>query len=164
MAPRRRTFNILSAVVLLLTIVLAVPSPTIAQADKDQCKRGGWMELSPDGVTLFRNQGQCVSHVVHGGELLAIASLQVTWNRDGTAPVFGGRVAGAGLQPGADIFLHVVSAGGTFDLDVGNVESDGTADTMVASGLICGSISSIWVWSTTATGHVIETVHDIHPC
>ena len=169
MAPRRPHARVLSAVVLLLTSVLAVTPPATAQADKDQCKRGGWMELLPDGVTPFRNQGQCVSHVVHGGDLYPLsapASLQVTWTWDGASQFFSADVTGAGLQPGANVIFHVVNVfGQTFDIDVGDVAADGTASVFVGGGaLFCNSLASTYFWTTTTSGDRIETVHDTHPC
>jgi hypothetical protein len=169
MAPRRSLFRVLSAVVLFLTLALAVTSPAIAQADKNQCKRGGWTELSPDGVTPFRNQGQCVSHVVRGGDLYplsAAASLDVTWIWDGTSQFYSAHVAGTGLQPGANVFLHIVNqAGQAFDIDVSDVGPGGTVDTSIGGGVFfCNAYASTYFWTTTATGDVIETAHDTHPC
>jgi hypothetical protein len=66
----------------LAALVAAPTASAIRQVDpKDPCKNGGWMRLvgfrAPvPGVphdtgdrVLFRNQGQCVSFVNHGGVL-----------------------------------------------------------------------------------------------
>jgi hypothetical protein len=47
--------------VFTMTGTLTTPVPT----DKDQCKRGGWRNLANMEGEPFRNQGQCVSFVVH---------------------------------------------------------------------------------------------------
>ena len=33
--------------------------------DKDDCKKGGWMTMSREDGTTFKNQGDCVSYVNH---------------------------------------------------------------------------------------------------
>lgn len=40
-----------------------IPVPT----SKDECKKGGWMNLADDEGNTFKNQGQCVSFVAKGG-------------------------------------------------------------------------------------------------
>lgn len=40
-------------------VTVALPVPT----NKDQCKKGGWRELTDSNGTPFKNQGQCVSFV-----------------------------------------------------------------------------------------------------
>jgi hypothetical protein len=42
-----------------ITVPAAVPT------SKDQCKHGGWRNLTDDQARPFRNQGQCVDWAVH---------------------------------------------------------------------------------------------------
>jgi hypothetical protein len=44
-----------------IVVVDASPFPI----SKDQCKQGGWRTLTDDAGQPFKNQGQCVSFVVH---------------------------------------------------------------------------------------------------
>jgi len=44
-------------------IQILIELPAGLPADKDECKKGGWMTFSP----LFKNQGSCVSFVATGG-------------------------------------------------------------------------------------------------
>jgi hypothetical protein len=76
--PGWRTLSVLVA---LLVLSLAAaraalsPGPAIAQAPDptDQCKHGGFATfLDPSTGQPFRNQGQCVSFVNHGGTLVPI--------------------------------------------------------------------------------------------
>ena len=39
-------------------------------ASKDECKKGGWQELTDDQGNSFKNQGDCVSYVATGGKNL----------------------------------------------------------------------------------------------
>ena len=50
----------------LMLLQAAVPGAAAGPDAKDQCKQGGWQDLTTDGITRFRNQGQCVSFVAHG--------------------------------------------------------------------------------------------------
>ncbi len=42
--------------------------PFVAATDKDQCKNGGWMNLTDNNGNSFKNQGDCVSFVATGGK------------------------------------------------------------------------------------------------
>ena len=44
---------------------------------KEACRNGGWQELTSDGLTPFRNQGECVSHAARGLAPLPAASISV---------------------------------------------------------------------------------------
>lgn len=62
--PILRTLAIAASAALLVT-ALAVP---VAAADKSDCKKGGWQDLTRLDGSTFKKQGQCVKYVVHGGE------------------------------------------------------------------------------------------------
>ena len=50
----------------------ALATPTALAKDnkdaKDQCKNGGWQTLTDSNGNGFKNQGQCIKYVNHGGE------------------------------------------------------------------------------------------------
>ncbi len=44
---------------------------TTVPTSSDQCKKGGWQNLTDSDGTPFKNQGDCVSYVATGGRNLA---------------------------------------------------------------------------------------------
>jgi hypothetical protein len=54
-------------------LCVAAALPTVAAAKTqphDICKNGGWQVVVDENLTPFANQGDCVSYVNHGGQLL----------------------------------------------------------------------------------------------
>jgi hypothetical protein len=48
--------------------LLAAPAGAAPAAGKDRCKDGGWQALHASDGSSFKNQGDCVSYVNHGGK------------------------------------------------------------------------------------------------
>lgn len=48
----------------------SVSSNKISDGDKDACKNGGFANYLRDDGSAFSNQGECVSYVEHGGQLM----------------------------------------------------------------------------------------------
>lgn len=42
--------------------------PFITATDKDQCKNGGWQNVTDNNGNSFKNQGDCVSYIATGGK------------------------------------------------------------------------------------------------
>ena len=92
----------------------------------------------------FRNKGQCVKYVKHGGVLVARPFLSLVWSQPNADGKVWGTVTGAGLQPGANLYGHV--DGGT-DVDIYRVSGDGT-------------LAFTWGFFTCGewTGHTVYTL------
>lgn len=51
-----------------LTREFVVEAPFVVPTDKNECKKGGWMDLTDANGVPFKNQGDCVSYVATGGK------------------------------------------------------------------------------------------------
>ena len=51
----------------VFTMTGTLTTPALVPSDEDQCKHGGWQDLSNDRGEPFANQGRCVSYVAARG-------------------------------------------------------------------------------------------------
>jgi len=49
-------------------VSLSSSTPLATPTTKDECKKGGWMDLVDGNGNPFKNQGQCVAYVASGGK------------------------------------------------------------------------------------------------
>ena len=63
----RRMWPLPALAVLAAGLVLS-PAQGAPNPQKERCKNEGWRTVTHDGGQPFRNQGECVSFVNHGGQ------------------------------------------------------------------------------------------------
>ena len=71
--PRRPFGQLVMIVLMLVSLMAAVPLGVSAQGNSDAahlCQQGGWEDLQGSDGTLFANQDECVSYAAQGGMLI----------------------------------------------------------------------------------------------
>jgi hypothetical protein len=116
------------------------------------CQKGGWQNLVGADLTVFKNEGDCVSHVAKGGTLIT-PSLTETRHECG-AGCWMTIVTGSGLKPGSHYNEFDIVLGG---LGGGSVLDDGTVFGSLSA--LCENyfVTGIYAVGTTAAGKPITS-------
>lgn len=107
----KRSIFIFFAMLLVIAGILGGATPVTANGENraaQACKNGGWETFQDADGHLFKNQGQCVSYVVRGGQLNPVQSnpaLSIYGGRSpyDPVPVPDGGLIGTGFTPGSTI-------------------------------------------------------------
>lgn len=149
-----RGFRLLMLAV-LVGLVVTAPAVADPEPGKDQCKEGGFAELtSVVGGEAFANQGQCVEFVNHGGTLVPVAppvEASCTFVRE-PSPIANQQltVTCVGLLPGSTVF---VQTGSGYVIATGVVNAEGTVVVFVAQ-IGCGE--NAFAFGTNAAGEPVS--------
>jgi hypothetical protein len=125
----------------------------------DVCKDGGYVAYTDADGKPFKNMGQCVKYVAHGGTPVARPYLTLVWSEPDNDGRTWGTVTGEGLRPGANVYGHV--DGGT-DIDIRRVSEDGTLS-FEWGFLTCGEWTGHTVYTLDRYGAPIAASADL-PC
>lgn len=163
-AGRRSQVALTAALALLMVGGLSSAAQATnapSSSDPEQCKNGGWQNLTTSTGAPFANQGDCVSYAAQGGVLYPTPSLSLTFSACEVAEEGpGGRIlnctgefVGSGLKPGEAV---VYCSPGVFECGpIGTVAQDGTFNLGPFPGFFCVENAVVTVSSTTAAGNPI---------
>ena len=118
----------------------------------DLCKKGGFANYNRTDGTTFKNQGDCVSYVEHGGVLVPVLPLPVitSFTYDGIQDLCS---TGGGLHP---LFTALFS-GGTATITFGSLASAKvTSGVPVAYGPVAGGTFTLS--ATNSSGSTTRTL------
>lgn len=125
-------------IIILVAIALASLVPTAGHAGPGGrsdaaavCAGDGYLQYVDTQGNPFRNAGQCMKYVASGEALEEKPYLTIVWIDTGeVGGEFGGTLTGAGLQPGATVWVTVTEQGGGVSTVASRVvASDGTINT-----------------------------------
>lgn len=120
---RRPRSLLMLSIGLVTLVVLTGPMAASAASTSDAahaCQQGGYLDWTREDGTPFRNTGACVSYVAHGGILVPVEGetepfLTIVWNEPSFSQ-FSGLLTGAGLEPGATVWLNVTFLDGSSEI------------------------------------------------
>jgi len=134
--------------------------------DVNQCKHGGWEQLTTSDGASFASQQECVRYVAQGSTPLPQTSASLAAVASNCF-VFGGgqacelAITGSGLEPFAQVDYCIDDVVPCGDAPIGpGADADGNVDHLAVAS--CPAGRSIWVQSTTASGELIAS--EPQPC
>jgi len=103
----KRFASVVFTALLVLAGSAGLATPAAAQegnnAASSACKQGGWQTLTDANGSTFKNQGQCVSYAVQGGELVPVEENLPSVEIHAGTTKFDGYITGTGFAPGQEL-------------------------------------------------------------